>query len=256
VRVTDAEILPEIRRRLPLGWRPSSSQIVDHLVSVVVGGGAARVRRFHILYADAERIARTLSRPHLLRSLESYLEQAVIERTASRVFLHAGTVGWRGRAILIPGASHAGKTRLVAELLRAGATYYSDEYAVIDTKGYVHPYPRPLFMRGDGGPHLDVGAAALGACTARGALPVGLVALAPYRRGARWRPSVLRGGRAVLALLAHALAARARPLDTFAALESVVRRARVLEGVRGEAKAMAAWLIRQVEASPSQEVGA
>jgi hypothetical protein len=31
----------------------------------------------------------------------------------------------------------------VAELVRAGATYYSDEFAVLDSRGRVHPFPRP-----------------------------------------------------------------------------------------------------------------
>jgi hypothetical protein len=34
--------------------------------------------------------------------------------------------------------SYSGKTTLVSELIRAGATYYSDEYAVIDERGRVH----------------------------------------------------------------------------------------------------------------------
>ena len=42
-------------------------------------------------------------------------------------------VTWgRGRAIVIPGRTFSGKSTLVAELVRAGATYYSDEYAVED----------------------------------------------------------------------------------------------------------------------------
>ena len=57
-----------------------------------------------------------------------------------RVFVHAGVVAWRGRALVLPGTSFAGKTTLVAELVRAGAIYYSDEYAVLDEQGRVHPY--------------------------------------------------------------------------------------------------------------------
>src|SRR4051795_2847365 len=36
------------------------------------------------------------------------------DRSPRRVFIHAGVVGWNGGAILIPGASFSGKTRLVA----------------------------------------------------------------------------------------------------------------------------------------------
>ena len=64
--------------------------------------------------------------------------------------MHAGVVGWKGWALVLPGKSGAGKTTLVAELIRAGATYYSDEYAVLDERGRVHPYARPLAVRVDG----------------------------------------------------------------------------------------------------------
>ena len=35
-------------------------------------------------------------------------------------------------------------------MVRAGATYYSDEYAVIDDTGLVHPFARPLGIREEG----------------------------------------------------------------------------------------------------------
>ena len=35
----------------------------------------------------------------------------------------------------------------MAELLRAGAVYYSDEYAVVDPWGRVHPFAKPLSIR-------------------------------------------------------------------------------------------------------------
>src|ERR671929_229610 len=63
---------------------------------------------------------------------------------------HAGVVGWQGRAILIPGRSFSGKSTLVAALVRAGATYYSDEFAVLDERGRVHPFPKKLSMRLEG----------------------------------------------------------------------------------------------------------
>ena len=64
------------------------------------------------------------------------------------MFVHAGVVAVDGRALLLPGGSFTGKTTLVAALLRAGAQYGSDEYAVLDEAGLVLPaYPRPLSIR-------------------------------------------------------------------------------------------------------------
>ena len=86
-------------------------------------------------------------RPTRSSRISSYY---VAEEARRGVFVHAGVVGWKGRALVLPGKSGAGKTTLVAELIRAGATYYSDEYAVLDERGRVHPYARPLAVRVDG----------------------------------------------------------------------------------------------------------
>ena len=83
----------------------------------------------------------------VLDAFESHVQLTVAEYAPRRIFVHAGVVGWKDRAILIPGLSHSGKTTLVDQLIRAGATYYSDEYAVLDARGRVHPYPRALGMR-------------------------------------------------------------------------------------------------------------
>jgi hypothetical protein len=85
-----------------------------------------------------------------LEALESDLHRSVAERARRWCFVHAGVVGWRGRVIVIPGRSHSGKTTLVAEWLRAGALYYSDEYAVFDAMGRVHAYAKPLSLRQNG----------------------------------------------------------------------------------------------------------
>ena len=56
-------------------------------------------------------------------------------------------VGWHGRAILVPGHSFQGKSTLVQAFVAAGALYFSDELALIDGAGQVHPYPRPMMLR-------------------------------------------------------------------------------------------------------------
>jgi hypothetical protein len=91
----------------------------------------------------------------------SDLELWVAEHARRHVFVHAGCVVVDGRAILMPGRSMSGKTSLTAALIRAGASYWSDEYAVLDSRGSVRPYPRRLAIRPyDGGrPHRVTAAA-------------------------------------------------------------------------------------------------
>lgn len=181
-----------------------------------------------------------MSLKEALRRLESEIDLYVAEWARRRVFVHAGVVAWKGQAIVLPGRSYSGKTTLVAALVRAGATYYSDEHAVLDTKGRVHPYAKPLSLREDvgGGPR-RCAAEDLGGLVGSKPVRVGMVTMCEYRDGARWRPRLLSPGRAVLALLAHTVPARRRPNDALAVLKRVVAEARVFSGVRGEAEEMA-----------------
>src|SRR5437867_5211182 len=146
-------MLSHIVNCLPPGYRPSEATRVDRLYSLVVGRPASGLglRRFTLLYADAMRLARSLEVPEVLRALESDIQLYVAAGARRRLFVHAGVIGWRGRAIVIPGRSGSGKTSLVAALVRAGATYYSDEFAVFDEQGRVYPYARPLSIREDDG---------------------------------------------------------------------------------------------------------
>jgi len=246
VRVSDASVLDEVVSRLPAGWRPRPGPLVDHLVSWVVGGAGGRVRRLHLVYGDARRLLRTTERHEALAVLENHLAQAVAEMAPRRLFVHAGVVGWNGRAILVPGASHAGKSTLVAALLAAGATYYSDEYAVLDPQGRVHPFPRPLRLRDASEVATSVEPERLGGRRGLGPLPVGLVAVARYDRGARWRPARLTPGRALLELLSHTIVARSHPATAMTMLRRVVSRAPSFKGRRGEAEETAAWLLEAV----------
>ena len=93
------------------------------------------------LLVDGEVMA-SASRPESLAAhVVHFLDGAVVERLTGLCAVHSGIVQWNGRALLLPGATHSGKSSLVAELLRRGATCFSDEFALIDAEGRAHPYP-------------------------------------------------------------------------------------------------------------------
>jgi len=172
----------------------------------------------------------------MLDAFESHLQLTVAEHARRRVFVHAGVVGWKDRAILIPGLSHSGKTTLVERLIRAGATYYSDEYAVLDERGRVHPYPRPLGMRSAESTNPKrVVPEEIGAEVGLKPLRVGLVISTRYKDEARWRPRRLTRGKGVLELMANTVAARSQPELALTVLPKTLESARILKGVRGEA---------------------
>ena len=214
LRVNDKAILKLLMTRLPPGAQPSGARVVNHLYSLVgfANESNGRIRRFNLGYWNLARFARTPSFEDLLDQFESHLQLTVAEYAPRRVFVHAGVAGWKGKAILIPGPSFSGKSTMVAELLRAGATYYSDEYAVIDERGRVRPYARDLRIRDAASGRIErTRPEQLGAATAAKPLRVGLVVSTKFKDGARWRPRELTRGKAVLELLANTVSARSHP---------------------------------------------
>jgi hypothetical protein len=174
----------------------------------------------------------------------------VAASSRERIFVHAGVVGWKGRALVVPGRSRSGKTTLVAALVRAGAEYYSDEFAVLDFEGRVHPFPKPLSIRGAGGCDVHArkqSAEDLGGVCGRRPLEVRLVVLTAHRTGAGWNPTRLSPGQAVLEILAHTVPARLRPEASLVALERAVEHALVVRGDRGEADETARQLLERLE---------
>ncbi len=247
--MSSPEIMDRIEGLLPPNVKPARGPRVGCLYSLIVSGTrvGSNTRRFNILYRDAAQLARTKDTDLVLEALERDLQLYVAEQARRRVFVHAGVVGWQGRAIVIPGRTMTGKTTLVKALVEAGATYYSDEYAVFDERGRVHPYPKPMSVRenGDGRPK-EILPEALGGTTGVKPLPVGLVVATSYRKAARWRPRQLLPGRAVMALLAHTVPIRRKPERALTTLRQVVADASVIKGVRGEAEEVADGLLARL----------
>jgi hypothetical protein len=198
----------------------------------------------NLLYADNIRIARDTDLDQVLAALETDLHRYTAEAAPSMTFLHAGVVGWQGRAILLPGRSLTGKTTLVREMLRLGATYYSDEFAVVDDLGRVHPFSRPLGIREDSTfAQTKYSAETLGAASGVKPLPLGAVVLCQYRPGARWRPASLSPGQGALELMGSSIAVRTKPQHTLRRIQKLAKGAIFLKGARGEARDSAASIL-------------
>jgi hypothetical protein len=248
LRVNQADLLDAFVSRLPIGWKPETSNVVTRMYSVIGGGPSPRasVRRFSFLYSDVVQVARTFDVTDLYEPLESDIDFYVAESARNKVFVHAGVVAWKGKAIVIPGRSHSGKTTLVKALLQAGATYFSDEFAVLDGRGRVHPFPRRLSVRGDSEDTTRLSAESLGSETGAVPVPIGLLALTHYKTGARWKPRVVSAGKGTLGLLANTPVARKQPERALSTLTRAVRGAPVLSGTRGEAAEAATSILRRL----------
>ena len=124
----------------------------------------------------------------------------------------------------------------MAELLCRGASYLSDEYALIDKQGCVHSYPRPLLVRNGSLRQTLTLPEELNASFASGhPAPVGWIFATSYSAGAAWSVREMSQSETVLLLLRNTpqeIAQTPEMLDVFL---RVARHAVIREGTRGDA---------------------
>jgi hypothetical protein len=219
----DQNIFPSLRRQpLALDWADIRIRLVQD----------SEILR---LFIDGVAIASAASSGDLLRGLIDWLDRALVERLTGLHAVHAGAVLIGDKALLLPGASHAGKSSLVAELLRRGAVCFSDEYALLDSEGRVHVYPRALLIRQSNSHQTPVRAEECGARVADRPAKVGWILALQYDRSGNWEVNQVPQSSALLTLLQntpHVFADRPQMLPAF---QRAVELAECYAGRRGEA---------------------
>jgi hypothetical protein len=243
LQCADPELRTLARQALPPGTEPVASArsepAADQGRFVLTATAADR----HEVTLDGAQLISHASREVALALLDAQVRLFVAARSPDLVFVHAGVVAWRDRAIAMPGSSFSGKTTLVAALVRAGAAYVSDEYAPLDAGGGVHPFPRRLTIR-DGDGELQQPPGELGEVVDAGTrLELGAIVVTRYVTGATFAPQATSAGQGALALLANSVPAQERPRQSLAAVATAARGCVVLEGERGEAERAAAVIL-------------
>jgi hypothetical protein len=186
---------------------------------------------------NGEAIATGEPGPKFWKFFDSLVRILVAEYCKSLVFVHAGVVGWRGKALVFPGDSFAGKTTLVAELIRNGAEYYSDEYALFDADGLVHPFARYLSLRSDGQSvyETQVPAEELGGRSAELPKPIGCVLFSNYSPEAEWNPQILSVGKGLMEILPQTIAIRRNTEFAINILKKAITSAIIVKSARPDA---------------------
>jgi hypothetical protein len=234
IRVSDPLVLESVLSRVPAGWIRLQAAVVDRLYSVVTPlVRRPNVRHLCVLYGDHTRLSRTECIEDLLEHFESDLDLHIAANSQDRLFIHAGAVRWKGHTIVIPGRSHTGKTTLVAEFLKSGAAYYSDDFAAVDHTGCLHPYPRDLSVRTESNGSKRVPPEEFRAARAQ-PRPISFVLLTEYAEDGRWGPSPVSRGQAMLRLLENTPSARKQPAFAIGVLQKAVESAEIHQGWRGE----------------------
>ena len=228
---------------------PSLSRIAgadepDLLIRIARVGNQLELSVNDVVLAAASQAIRLV--PDVIR----VLDEAVIQRLTTLRAVHAGVVVWGERALLLPGVSHAGKSSLVAEVLRRGATYFSDEYALIDAEGQVHPYPRPLLVRNGGPAQLPMLPEECNAAVGDAPAPIGWILALQYLPDATWSVSPTSQSEALLNLLRNTPHILADSPDMVGAFQRAVAGAVCYAGHRADA-VHAAGQILQLISNPS-----
>jgi hypothetical protein len=244
VSAPDEEILERIVAGLPAGWEPAPGATEAEWRFAVMRHNS---NGYRVRDGDGHETDCGADLDLAIGLLRLQLRRFVGYHALDLVFVHAGAVAVNGRALVLPGHSFSGKSTLVAALVRAGAVYYSDEYAVFDESGHVRPYREPLALRSPAsGTHsATLPAAERGGTAGEEPVPVGLVAITTYRPGSRWEPRSLSAAQGLLAMLEHAVPVRERPQQTLGVLRRALENADVLEGERGESEETARSLLER-----------
>jgi hypothetical protein len=232
----------EIRSILP----PESSEFdgaeAEHYFSLLRSNGTGDETHPTYLVGTSNRASPPQCLGPALITLRKAIHLCIAEHARDRVFIHAGVAAWNGRAIICPGRSYAGKSTLIWSMLNSGATYYSDEYAVFDSNGRVHPFPLPISLRVPDGHGRSVAAARIGTEP----LSTSLILFAQYRKNQKWEPAVLTPGQTVLGLIKNSLSMRRNPSTVLRVLKSVSVVTISYSGERDEAYTVIDWL-RSIE---------
>lgn len=250
VRANNAKFIEQCRESLdfifPNGWREINLEDRQHLFSVYL---AKSKQRSSCIYKNDELTGTYLTKDFKFDALESQLRLTVAEFAENFVFLHAGAVAYRKKAIIIPGVSFSGKTTLVAELSKRGLEYYSDEYAVIDKKGLLHPFAKKLSVRGiiDDYTQVDIPVEELGGKKGGAPIPIGMILVTKYKKNAKFKPAQLSTGKGIIESIANSVSVRQNPELVLRTLSIVTSGATVIKTNRREVSEFADKFLSYLE---------
>lgn len=250
IRSNDHKLINQCREVLnfifPTGWSEINYDNHAHLFSVYL---AKSGQQNSYIYKNNDLVGTQLTKNFKFDALESQLRLTVAEFAEDFVFLHAGAVAYRKKAIIIPGVSFSGKTTLVAELSKRGLEYYSDEYAVIDKKGFLHPFPKKLSMRGivDDYTQVEIAVEEMGGKKGIEPVSIGMILVTKYKKNAKFKPEQISTGKGIIESLANSVSVRQNPELVLQTLSLVTAGAKVIKTNRNEVKGFADKFLSYLE---------
>jgi hypothetical protein len=139
VRATD----PGLVRAIDAMYGPCADDGCPTTWYSVVDG--FRSGALHALYVNDDFVIEASQASIIFGRLIWDINRSVIEKSTEHVLVHAAVATLGQVGVMLPAAAEAGKSTLVAGLVRSGFDYLTDEAAAIDPATLeVVPFPKPL----------------------------------------------------------------------------------------------------------------
>jgi hypothetical protein len=237
-----SELKSVIRRSLLGNIEDAAGRVPDHVFEMTVEASGDLMLR-----QDGQDLGASDTKLKAFRFFDSILRVSVGSLAPDLVFLHAGVVEWKGRAIVMPADSFQGKSTLVAELVRRGAGYYSDDFALLDEQARVLPFARQISMRTPDYKTYELPVEDIGGRVGEGPIPVGALLFTRYEPHAVWEPVLETPGTGVLKLIPYTLSIRNRTDFRMKVLHKLASHAIIFSTLRGSAESFAETLLDFVD---------
>jgi hypothetical protein len=235
-----AEAKKAIRIALAGQFKVVSADIAEHafFLQKTKSSGVDLFKNSELKYSNLETSL-------ALERLSSELRLTVAEFAVERVFIHAGAVGWKGKGIIFPARSFKGKSSLTAALVRCGARYYSDEYAILDKRGMLHSFPKDLSLRGikDEFSQTEHTVESLGGRAGKRPIPVKLILLTEFQKSAKWKPEPVTPGTAAMDVINNCVSIRRQPEFVLPVVNRVTSSSVAVRSKRGDAEVTAPFIL-------------
>jgi serine kinase of HPr protein (carbohydrate metabolism regulator) len=246
IRIDDSNLRRKMEEVLPRISRICDYGEPKHIVSLVVNAD----EESNGLYYNDE-IAMEFGR--LKDSLWEYIGEKILLVLAmnslpSKFYIHAGAVGWNDFGILLPGTSRAGKTTLTRDFIKAGADYFSDDCVILDDKGYLFPFPRPLAVRTESGDRHIREAEYYGAKTAADKMKLKLILFAQFEENCEWSPEPVTRGQGIMELMNNFYIKSSiglTPGEIISSLNEISGRVEIYRGKRSDTQSVIEWVFEK-----------
>lgn len=229
----------EISTILPVEIFKSHFEEAEHIIIL----SDLDLQGFEVEIVQSETF-RTFDKESAFQFFVRNVRTLIAEFAVAKVVLHAGVVSINGKALLLPAKSRHGKSSLVAALIGSGADYYSDDFAVLDEDGLVHPFPKMISLRSGVNSFVqeDHSIEKFGCQIGDRPVPVGLVLITEFESNAIWDPKTISPSQAIMEILPHTIPIRRNPEFALSVLNKVLSRAIILKSKRPDASAIISYI--------------